>query len=252
MKRRKYKKDFLESVIVKIDFDTPLQIKKEGPSKSVYAPVKDRFPITEEKKVIGKEFLIGLNVAKQRSIEKREWHYYGKKREKRLSVSPEFMYIEYFKYEHYEQLRDDFVSVSNALFDAYPKTQVKRLGLRYIDKIQPDTGDPTDWTEYLIPQLNSIFSIASNKNTISRAFHVLEFNYDGESLRFQFGMLNPDYPATIKKKIYTLDYDMYAEQILEKDDIVVFLDKFHQKVSESFEEVITDKLRKLMGPINES
>lgn len=250
-KRRKYKKDFLTKVIVRIDFDTPLPIAADGPAKGIYATVKERFPITEERKVIGKELLIGQNVTKERSIETKEWHYYGKNREKHLTVTPNVMFIEYNKYEYYEMLRDDFLSVSNALFDAYPKLQVKRLGLRYIDNIDIPGGNPMEWDKYLKPELNSIFAIADNKETISRAFHVLEFNYGENSLRFQFGMFNPDYPAPIKKKIYTLDFDMYVTRLLEKTDIEQTLNRFHEKVSYSFEEVITDELRKIMEPLDE-
>ena len=49
VKRRKYKKDFLDKVIVRIDFDTPLPIATTGPAESIYTTVKERFPITEEK-----------------------------------------------------------------------------------------------------------------------------------------------------------------------------------------------------------
>jgi len=251
VKRRKYKKDFLDKVIVRIDFDTPLPIATTGPATSIYTPVRERFPITEEKKVMGKEFLIGPSVTKERSIETKEWHYYGKNREKHLTITPSAMSIEYNKYEHYEMLREDFLSVSNALFDAYPKLQVQRLGLRYIDNIKIPDGKPMEWEKYLKPELNSIFAIADNKNTISRVFHVLEFNYGEDSLRFQFGMFNPDYPAPIKKKIYTLDYDMYATKILDKSDMEKTLDHFHGKVNRSFEEVITDELRKIMEPLDE-
>lgn len=251
VKRRKYKKDFLNKVIVRIDFDTPLPIVADGPAKGIYATVKERFPITEEKKIIGKEFLIGPDVTKERSIETKEWHYYGKNREKHLTVSPNFMFIEYDKYEYYEMLHDDFLSVSSALFAAYPKLQVKRLGLRYIDNIDIAEGNPMEWDKYLKPALNSTFALADNRETISRAFHVLEFNYGEDLLRFQFGMFNPDYPAPIKKKIYTLDFDMYVTKLLDKTDIEQTIDRFHEKLRLSFEEVITDELRKIMGPLDE-
>ena len=47
VKRRKYKKDFLNKVIVRVDFDTPLPIVTNGPAKGIYSTVKERFPITE-------------------------------------------------------------------------------------------------------------------------------------------------------------------------------------------------------------
>lgn len=251
VKRRKYKKDFLNKVLVRIDFDTPLPIATNGPAKGIYSTVKERFPITEEKKVIGKEFLIGPGAVKQRSIQSKEWHYYGKNREKHLTILPNTMFIEYNKYEYYEMLRKDFLSVSDALFNAYPKLQVKRLGLRYIDNIDVPDENPTEWDKYLKPELSSIFAIMDKKETISRAFHVLEFNYGEDLLRFQFGMFNPDYPAPIKKKIYTLDYDMYVAKSLDKSDIGNTLDRFHEKINRYFEEVITNELRKVMEPLDE-
>ncbi len=120
--RMKYKNDFLKKVIVRMDFDTPLPITKSGPAKKIYDIVRERFPITEEKKIIGKEFLIGPGDTKERSIETKEWHYYGKNREKHLTIAPNMVFVEYDKYEYYEMLKDDFLSVSDALFTSYPKT----------------------------------------------------------------------------------------------------------------------------------
>lgn len=43
-KRKKYKNDFLDKVIVRIDFDALLPIASSGPAKEIYTPVKERFP----------------------------------------------------------------------------------------------------------------------------------------------------------------------------------------------------------------
>ena len=64
-------------------------------------------------------------------------------------------------------------------------------------------------------------------------------------------MPNPDFPAVIKRKSFTLDYDAYCTQLLDKTDIPAFLDRFHDRINSSFEKVITDGLRKKMGVINE-
>jgi 16S rRNA (cytosine(1402)-N(4))-methyltransferase len=76
-------------------------------------------------------------------------------------------------------------------------------------------------------------------------------NYGEDSLRFQFGMLNPDYPSPIKKKVFTLDHDMYTNKLLEQSEIPVVLDRFHERISNSFERVITNGLRSKMGQIDE-
>ncbi len=99
--------------------------------------------------------------------------------------------------------------------------------------------------------LNSIFELAKERKLLSRAFSTLELNYGDISMRFQFGMSNPDYPAQIRKKIYVLDYDVYTNAFLEWRNIPEYLNRFHEKINESFESVITDGLRAKMGPIDE-
>lgn len=249
--RRKYKKDFLVKVIARVDFDSSIQaIQRNGPTKEIYEIVKTRFPITEERKVIGRELLIGNFDTKEKKKETKEWHYYGKNREKKLIISSEFVLVEYLKYEYFESLKDDIFSVLNVLLSSFPSLEVKRLGLRYIDNIDISVKSLADWNEYVIPELNSAISITSNETEISRSFHVLEFNYGEDMLRFQFGIFNPDHPAPIKRKNFTLDFDMYSTKLVHKPEIYTKIQFFHDKLSEFFEHVITDKLREKMEPID--
>ena len=226
----KYENDFLDKVIVRIDFDTILPFTLKKPPMEIYEQIKERFPIVEEKKIIAKEFLIGSGKAIQRDVEKLEWYYHGTDRNKYLKITPDCLIIEYKKYEYYEQLKEDFIAVINELFNHFPKIKGRRLGFRYIDVIDLDEADPTDWDQYILPDLNKNISIIDDKKTLSRIFHVIEFNYGDSNMRFQYGMLNPDFPASIKKKVFTLDFDMYTNNILEKEDIGDLLDKFHEKL----------------------
>jgi uncharacterized protein (TIGR04255 family) len=129
--------------------------------------------------------------------------------------------------------------------------QVKRLGLRYIDSLDfPNENNPIAWHDYLDERLLAIFKIATNPKTISRAFQILEFNYGDYNLRFQYGMPNPDYPAPIRKKAFTLDYDAYCTLLLSQEEIVQYLSTFHQKLKAAFEEIITQKLRDVMERVD--
>lgn len=247
--RKKYVKDFLFKVIVRIDFDTPLIIAPTGPDAKLYETIQGRFPKTEVKNIEGQEFFLGPGVTKAQKIETIEWHYFGKNREKVLVFSSDFMAIEYSEYELYETLFEDFFSVLNVLYEVYSGLHIKRLGLRYIDHINifSEDSDPTSWEKYLKPELCSIFKVADDRKTIARAFHVLEFNYGDDFLKFQYGMHNPDYPAPIKRKLYLLDFDMSASKLMDKHECIDSLGRFHDKLNSSFEEVITDELRVLMG-----
>ena len=63
-------------------------------------------------------------------------------------------------------------------------------------------------------------------------------------------MPNPDYPAPIKQKLFVLDYDAYCNLLLSYSDIEQYITQFHDKIKLSFEQVISDALRKRMGLLN--
>jgi uncharacterized protein (TIGR04255 family) len=244
---RKYKRNFLVQVIARIDFGAPIPISPSGPPAKVIALLKKQFPIPEPRKVTERTIALGDSGASEVSHEKQEWLYHGKDREKTCHIADECMLIEYKKYHSYDQLRSEFLAIVNALFDAFDNLQVKRLGLRYIDKIEVDEKDPTDWSTYLSPNLLGSFNLADDRKTIARVFNVIEFNYGDYNLRFQYGMLNPDYPAPIRKKVFTLDWDAYCTLLLSKEEIAQNLERFRTKLKVAFEEVITDGARKKMG-----
>ncbi len=60
-------------------------------------------------------------------------------------------------------------------------------------------------------------------------------------------MYNPDYPAPIKKKRFTLDLDAYYQGFHDKDEIQKNLDKYHDKIQELFELSITEKFRNILN-----
>ncbi len=105
----------------------------------------------------------------------------------------------------------------------------------------------TDWTEYLNPNLISMFSMVDDKTAIARAFNNLEMNYGDLKLTFLYGMYNFDYPEPIRQKSFTLDFDGYIARQQTREEIGESLDALHGKISGYFEKSITDKFRELMS-----
>ena len=124
------------------------------------------------------------------------------------------------------------------------------MGLRYLDKIELDERNPTDWSRYLRGDLLAIFNLADDRSTVSRALHWIEFNYGDTHLRFQYGMANPDYPAPIRQKVFMLDYDGYCTLPLNKDEVGEYLSRLHEKTRAAFEEVLRSPLRRKMEPVD--
>ena len=248
----KYKRDFLDRVICRADFDVPLQIAKSGPPESVYKMIKERFPMVESKNYIGKQLIVGPAGSKEEEIEHNEWVYYGINRLKDLKIARNALVVEYFKYEYFKNLKEDFLNAINAIDEEFGPVRISRLGLRYIDRIEKSVISRSgSWSNILIEPLVSNLSIASDPGTLARSFTVVEFNYGSSRLKFQYGIHNEDFPAPIKEQPFILDYDMSTNQLLEIREVSDTLDKFHDKLIESFEEVITDNLRKTMEPIDE-
>ena len=82
---------------------------------------------------------------------------------------------------------------------------------------------------------------------MTRAFHILEFNFSGRHVKYQFGIANPDYPAIVKKKEFVLDLDSYIFGLHGFNDAIECVNNCHSKIQELFEDSITDATRSLMN-----
>ncbi len=244
----RYKKNFLKEVVVRIDFPVPLRAIRVRVNQKFIREIIKYYPIQEPIKVIKDALRLLSEPAKNRTGEKRtNWFFHSRNRGEKLCINDTCMFIDVSKYESFAKLRSHFVSALESLFSNYSDVSISRFGLRYTNYIEGNELDPTDWKGYLNPELLSIFEIADSREAISRAFHVLDMNYDDMSLRFQYGMHNPDYPAPIRKKLFVLDFDAYIEAALGKEEVLHNLDTFHGKIESYFERCILEKGRKVLN-----
>ncbi len=128
-----------------------------------------------------------------------------------LIVEPSALIVEYSLYSNYETLKEDFIVAVSSFFEHYPDSVASRLGLRYVNNITDVEGDLFSWEKYLDDRMLCPFSFFLDKGPLVRVFHNVELNFGDCSLRYQFGMHNPDYPAPIKKKHFILDLDAYSQ-----------------------------------------
>ena len=245
---RKYNRNYLDKTIVRADFATPITL-SFGLRKRLVRVLKDWFPVFEEGHLVEGEFSIGDSgtLEAKPTLGAKLWKLKGQG--KSLAVSDNYCWVEYLKYESFDKLNEEFFSLLSVILKSEPELKAKRLGLRYVDKLDfSDEPKPTEWGKYLCPELLASFDLAEDRALISRVFNILEMNYgDGLQLRFQYGMMNPDHPAAIKRKVYTLDHDVYAMGLYEKRELKELLGKLRIKAKESFERIITDGLRAKMG-----
>ena len=243
-----YERPFLKEVIARIDFLVPLaSVAKELPPKMANA-VSKLFPISQPNKAIAQELQLTKEMLQHSRKEVMEWIFFGKDREKRLVVTAEALFVSYSSYTTYEDLNRDFTIATEEIFKAFPDVRARRLGLRYVNNIEvADAADkPTSWDAYINTQLLGLFNLFGDPNHVARLFHIVELKYDDASLKFQFGMPNPDFPATIRKPLFVIDLDASVVGSQDCAEILSNVDHCHALVQDRFEHSITDKLRDRM------
>jgi uncharacterized protein (TIGR04255 family) len=247
-----YKNTFIRQVIARIDFaETITELEKKLPQgfdKLVqkYFPIK--LPIKMVPLPVSTVGNITIDINKTYPMRE----YNDRNRENKLELLPTHMDIAFTKYtNYYEDLKDTFVKLSDALTKEIPDISIRRFGLRFINNIEVEDKSPaTKWEKYLNKDLLSIFNIPQKTNDVLRAFSILIYRVDNVTLTFRYGMQNPDYPAPIRKKEFVLDYDAYYEGLIEGKDIPSYLDSFHKKIYDLFEKCITKETRKIMRPVD--
>jgi uncharacterized protein (TIGR04255 family) len=243
-----YKRNFLTEVIARIDLVSPLSCLEKEITKDIRKKALGRFPIEEPKQAFAHEIILSEKESATKKQPYTEWNYFGPNREKQLTIIPPAFFVAYKKYyDKYEELRDDFIAISNAFFQSYEQSQPSRLGLRYINELTLPGDNPLNWQEYVNNNLLGMFSYTIDDAAPSRIFHNYEVVFKNFNLRFQFGLHNPDYPAPIRRRVFILDYDAYFKGAIEPKDIPDCLDQFHSTIQGLFEKCITGKLREVMN-----
>ncbi|NJD53494.1 MAG: TIGR04255 family protein [Candidatus Methanoperedens sp.] len=105
------------------------------------------------------------------------------------------MSLELKKYNNYEEFKELVQRVIQNLGEQSPSIKVSRIGLRYINQIIIDEGDPFNWTEFIKAPLICSLDFVDNRSELSRSVGVIELNKSDYSVRFTYGP-HSAYPLT--------------------------------------------------------
>ena len=246
-----YKKPFLKEVILRIDFPSPIQGLENSLPRSISKVALKKFPISEPRKVHGQEFQISGPSIQAKPLEMMNWIFHGRQREKHLTIAPNAIIFSTKKYASFEDFIDETNSIINEFFNEYKELSASRVGLRYINNLDINETDPLSWDKYINKQMLGLIKFHGDNDCTTRVFHILEYNFEGQALKFQFGIANPDYPAVVKRKQFVLDLDSWFNGAIEEKDIFTFVESAHGKIQELFEKSITAETRRLMKIRNE-
>jgi uncharacterized protein (TIGR04255 family) len=155
--------------------------------------------------------------------------------------------VNFSAYRNFDDLKENFTPVVDAIRSAFPDAKAGRFGLRYINDISDGDLPVTEgWGKYISGQLVSSISFFDSEK-LTRLIHVAETKCGDLNLRFQFGLANPDYPAVLKRPSFVLDFDAYIREAHALAISLEHLDRAHSCIQDLFEKSITDDLRERMN-----
>lgn len=252
---KRYLTNNITNVILRLDFANPISRINSELDTRVRSECLKYFQIPERRQSQNKEIQFNGEPGNESfSVSQSvitEWCFKGKNSRKELKITQAAIIIDVQDYESFDVLKQEFLAIFNVIRDVYGSPQASRMGLRYVDQIEPSKKNSgrqpweSYWKEYIDTRLLGGLAFADNNN-LSRQMNTCAMNYGDYSLTFQYGMFNPDFPAVVKKSVFVLDTDVYAAGLISFDDVVNYLDVFHVKASNWFENSITDNLRRIM------
>ena len=248
-----YKKNFITNVIFKVYFPKILNLSEQKPPIKLQKIFNERFPRLEVKKIPH----VNTQIMKDSTLDikgttKILWIFINREKTIKVEIEQDSLSIEYLKYNNFTEFFQTIKSTYKKFIDLYNIKIINRLGLRYINQIKLETGNPLNWDNFINQNL---FSISKNfvkenyRNNISRSMHLLEINKEEYKLRFQFGMHNSEYPSPISRKEFILDYDCMSKEEMEIGEVPNKVKMFNAIIYEWFELSIMNDLREEMGVI---
>jgi len=242
-----YKTSFLTHVVVRIDFVAPFTAFDKNIPPTILKSILNRFPIAEPQDSISQRIEVSQAGVKQEERHGKQWNFFGKEREKQLTIQPGDCSITYSKYSRFEDLTDEFRVAVAAIDEAAKDTFAKRFGLRYINQFEFDELNLATLKSYIQEELLGTLPFKAYTRNLTRNFHIVELKFDDIDVRFQYGFPNNDFPAVIRRPIFVIDIDAYSATVHTVGESVGCVKTAHEHIQRLFEESITDELRRKLN-----
>lgn len=250
-KATKYKRNFLDRVVIRFDFDN-IEL---GKLKKFSEKIQDKFPYQEQKD--GRTGAMKIDLKKGQIVDNSVqptivWEFLSPTKQKKLTVTSSYIAVEYLNrsYSDKKELLKDSDEIVLPFLEQFGVLTINRLGLRYVNNFDLNSiKKDFDWKDYFKPELVSGIQFAHKRKVrMMRSLNQLELKYEREDLRFVFGVFNPDYPNENTRKEFIMDIDCYSRFPLEPgNDIHTAIERYNEHVQDVFENSITDSLRDFLN-----
>jgi len=252
---KEYKNNYLTDVVFQLKFTPILTIDSEGVG-CFQEQIRDLFPQIKE----GQEFEIETKMSPKKAVSTKmtssrpRWTFFSEDKSKAIVVTAKEFALEYRKYQHGHETKEDFNLLWEKFQAIYNVQKLDRVGLRYINQITLPSGNPLDWHNYINDKIiSATLDIPSlDEHDLARSMHRIHWVKTDHRITFQFGIHNSDFPGPIAKKEFILDYDCFSVGPTDASNASKFLMIYNEMIGNLFEKSIGEKLRELMGVVEDS
>jgi uncharacterized protein (TIGR04255 family) len=240
LNQKQAEKNVLKRIIFRLNLSQPTDLFKEGLLSEFSGKIKNKLnnEKIEERRAYLLQIKGGVSSHTEHEVSLHKFFDDDKKCILTLEPAPApimpSLVFEFFSSISSQELAETISSLLNEFSNVYGDVLVKRTGLRFIYVITVPESNLFEWQDIINEELTPRAAFFDT-DEISRLMSVIELNRDDYKLRFQYGLFNSEYPNTIARKEFTLDYDCYSEEQIEASSAISLLKAFDKKIRTLFD-----------------
>lgn len=239
-----YVRNFLYSVLCRIDFPVILRLERERPA-SFQEKVRDRFPKTNEYAVYETQFKPGITPSARMEEPFLQWEFFTRDEVRKITMQRNFLSLEDRAYKDFQTFKENLRSAFEALVELYSPPVITRLGLRYQNLIKMAEGSALDWKGFLVDPLIAHLQFQHGGKWLQDK-HEIRLKTDVGHVTLRYGVHNPNSPAPIQDRQFMLDIDCYIRDDLEPGEVLAKLCDLNADAVDMFERSIGESWRSMM------
>lgn len=241
-----YENNFLSEIILKIEFQNISEENYYSNFKEFKNIMTQEFPILTEYK--SKEFKFTAINNEEPTVTSKpglnKWIFRDNNK-KLLTLNHDKIILQY-NGKFYNSFEKDIAPILELILkglDIFQVENFNRIGMRYINQIK---NTPLNLNDILTDEYHFNFNIKNN----TRIMNKIEFNEDDFLIIFNFGEFNDNYPSTVIKNNYILDYDCIFNQPITRNNLENKITTMHDKINDYFDKTTSKKFKQGLGDDN--